>query len=291
MAGRRVLCGLVSLSQARRLRPGDQPTDPETLPHSPSSIDSTTARQSHSFGRQAERIQASPDPQEHPGAPVPTTRFPRLNVGPIITILRGDATTLVCNLRSDCGCKFRGGSTCGFRDSAGTCVEEQDVPCPVIERKSPDRRFTERGSRDVWTVGEGENDPVDRGCHSRALRCLASPASGGESPSENEVVKPWPGGTPGARGTDPEKDVDLDRLAAQTGVATGSAVVVCPGGGYAMLAVDHEGKQVAEWLNSLGVAAFVLKYRLEPRYHHPSILEDAGRAIRTVRSGGKKWEL
>ncbi len=71
--------------------------------------------------------------------------------------------------------------------------------------------------------------------------------------------------------------------------ATGSAVVVCPGGGYGMLADDHEGKQVAEWLNSLGVAAFVLKYRLGPRYHHPAMLQDAGRAIRTVRAGATRW--
>ncbi|MGC8640725.1 MAG: alpha/beta hydrolase, partial [Isosphaeraceae bacterium] len=66
-------------------------------------------------------------------------------------------------------------------------------------------------------------------------------------------------------------------------------VVVCPGGGYGMLAVDHEGKQVAQWLNSLGVAAFVLKYRLGPRYHHPAMLQDAARAIRTVRASGEKW--
>ncbi len=73
--------------------------------------------------------------------------------------------------------------------------------------------------------------------------------------------------------------------------ATGAAVVVCPGGGYGMLAVDHEGTQVAQWLNSLGVAAFVLKYRLGPRYHHPAMLHDASRAIRTVRAGASRWGL
>ena len=55
--------------------------------------------------------------------------------------------------------------------------------------------------------------------------------------------------------------------------------------------MDHEGKQVAEWLNSLGIAAFVLKYRLGPRYHHPAMLQDAGRAIRTVRAGAAHWGL
>jgi acetyl esterase/lipase len=48
--------------------------------------------------------------------------------------------------------------------------------------------------------------------------------------------------------------------------------------------MDHEGVQVAQWLNSQGIYAFVLKYRLGPRYHHPAMLQDAQRAIRTVRS-------
>ena len=117
-------------------------------------------------------------------------------------------------------------------------------------------------------------------------------ALGDEPSSDHEVLKLWPGGTPGAKGTDPDKDVPtLTVWLPKPEMATGSAVVICPGGGYGMLAVDHEGKQVAEWLNSLGVAGFVLKYRLGPRYHHPSMLQDAGRAIRTVRAGGKKWNV
>ncbi len=105
-----------------------------------------------------------------------------------------------------------------------------------------------------------------------------------------EVVPLWPKGVPGAKGDDPKLDIPtLTVWLPGPDVATGAAVVVCPGGGYGMLAVDHEGAQVAEWLNSLGVAAFVLKYRLGPRYHHPAMLDDAARAIRTVRAGGKKW--
>ena len=72
--------------------------------------------------------------------------------------------------------------------------------------------------------------------------------------------------------------------------ATGSAVVVCPGGGYGHLA-DHEGKPIAEWLNGLGVTAVVLKYRLAPAFHHPAMLEDAARAVRTVRSHGDDWQV
>ena len=73
--------------------------------------------------------------------------------------------------------------------------------------------------------------------------------------------------------------------------ATGASVVICPGGGYGALAIDHEGKQIAEWLNGVGIAGIVLKYRLGPRYHHPAMLQDAGRAIRTVRARAKEWSL
>ena len=111
-----------------------------------------------------------------------------------------------------------------------------------------------------------------------------------EPVTDHQVITLWPGGAPGAKGNDPEQDIPtLTAWLAPPENATGAAVVVCPGGGYGMLASDHEGKQVAEWLNSLGVSAFVLKYRLGPRYHHPAMLQDAGRAIRTVRALGQKW--
>jgi acetyl esterase/lipase len=55
--------------------------------------------------------------------------------------------------------------------------------------------------------------------------------------------------------------------------------------------MDHEGKQVAQWLNSQGVSAFVLRYRLGPKYHHPIMIDDARRAIRTVRSRAAEWQI
>jgi len=77
--------------------------------------------------------------------------------------------------------------------------------------------------------------------------------------------------------------------------ATGAAVVICPGGGYGRCVVDKEGHDVARWLNSIGVAGIVLKYRL-PRgqgyvYGHTVPLIDAQRAIRTVRHRAKEWNL
>jgi len=109
--------------------------------------------------------------------------------------------------------------------------------------------------------------------------------------AEPQMILLWPGGAPGAVGNE---DADRPTLTvylppADRAVPTG--VVVCPGGGYAKLAMDHEGRQVAEWLNSLGVAAFVLKYRLAPRYRHPAPLEDAKRALRLVRSRASEFRI
>jgi acetyl esterase/lipase len=92
----------------------------------------------------------------------------------------------------------------------------------------------------------------------------------------------WPSGAPSALG---ESDADKPSLTIYRAAnPNGTAVVICPGGGYGNLAMDHEGHQVARWLNGRGVSGFVLKYRLGPRYRHPVMLGDAQRAIRTVRA-------
>ena len=110
--------------------------------------------------------------------------------------------------------------------------------------------------------------------------------------AEPKVEPLWPEGAPGAKGTG-EGDVPTITISLPAAdQATGAAMVVCPGGGYGHLAVDHEGRQVAEWLNSIGVAAFVLKYRHSAAgYRHPVPLGDAQRAIRTVRSRAKEWKV
>ena len=92
----------------------------------------------------------------------------------------------------------------------------------------------------------------------------------------------WPEGAPGAVGTE---EVDKPSLTQYIpGNPNGAAVLVCPGGGYGALAMDHEGKQIAEWFNSFGVSAFILKYRLGPRYRNPAMLDDARRAMRMIRT-------
>jgi acetyl esterase/lipase len=73
--------------------------------------------------------------------------------------------------------------------------------------------------------------------------------------------------------------------------ATGAAMVICPGGGYGMLA-PHEGNDYALWLNQHGVTCFVLKYRLGSHgYRHPAMLQDAARAVRMVRAKAADWKI
>ena len=71
---------------------------------------------------------------------------------------------------------------------------------------------------------------------------------------------------------------------------TGAAVVICPGGAYWLLAIDHEGYDIARWFNSIGVAGIVLKYRCRD-FQHPIPMLDAQRAMRTVRYHAKDWGI
>lgn len=77
--------------------------------------------------------------------------------------------------------------------------------------------------------------------------------------------------------------------------STGRGVVICPGGGYTLLAYDWEGTDIAKWFNSKGIAAFVLKYRLPISdsvvIPNEAPLQDAKRAIRTVRANAEKWNV
>src|SRR5207237_9293173 len=67
--------------------------------------------------------------------------------------------------------------------------------------------------------------------------------------------------------------------------------VVVPCGGDCVLRRGHEGSDIANWLNGRGVTAFVLQYRLAPRYHHPAPLQDVQRALRLVRARAAEWNI
>src|SRR5215831_3669713 len=125
------------------------------------------------------------------------------------------------------------------------------------------------------------------------LVLVATTAQAQQSPAiaDGQLIRLWTGAAPGALGSD---EVDVPAMTVylpRTMTASTPAVVICPGGGYRNLASNHEGRQVASYFNSLGVAAFVLRYRLGPRYHHPIELGDAQRALRTLRSHAPQWQL
>jgi len=105
------------------------------------------------------------------------------------------------------------------------------------------------------------------------------------------VICLWQGAAPGALGNE-EKDIPtLTVTLPDSGKATGTAIVICPGGGYEHLA-DKEGADYARFLAMHGVTGFVLKYRLgSDGYRHPAMLDDVTRALRLVRSDAAAWKI
>lgn len=110
--------------------------------------------------------------------------------------------------------------------------------------------------------------------------------------AEPKVELLWPNGAPGAKGDAAADKPTLTFYPADPEKAVGTAVVICPGGGYGMLAVDHEGHAIAKWFNSMGVSGVILEYRHRGRgYGHTAPLDDAQRAIRTVRARAAEWKI
>lgn len=120
--------------------------------------------------------------------------------------------------------------------------------------------------------------------------------------SQDIMLKVWPNGAPNDNGMkQPEEKYDGVRVRnvseaemyvylPEKAINTGAAVVICPGGGYWIEAMDHEGYQIAEWLKSKGIAGIVLKYRL-PYGHHEIPSGDARQAMRIVRMNAEKWGI
>ena len=130
---------------------------------------------------------------------------------------------------------------------------------------------------------------------------LAAILAGGGLRAAEPVITIWPEGVPGLRADASAEKMDQGRLsnvheptltyfAAPAGRASGAAVIICPGGGYNILSWDKEGTEPAQWYNSLGVAAFVLKYRLR-EYGQPAPLRDVLRAVRLVRSRAAEFGI
>ncbi len=110
----------------------------------------------------------------------------------------------------------------------------------------------------------------------------------------------WPAGAPNSNGlTGTEEDLEGGRVANvikpsitvyKADKPNGMAIIMCPGGGYARLAMNHEGHDMAPWLNAQGITYIVLKYRM-PNGHYEVPLSDAEQAIRLVRQHAKEWNI
>ena len=120
-----------------------------------------------------------------------------------------------------------------------------------------------------------------------ALFCLLIAANAGSG----QGIPLWPAGAPNAVGAEPLDIPTITPFLASKEKSARAAMIVFPGGGYARLSDVKEGSDVAKWLNTLGINAFVVKYRLGMRYHQPNPLLDAARAIRTVRAKAEEWNI
>lgn len=119
--------------------------------------------------------------------------------------------------------------------------------------------------------------------------------------AQNTMELPlWPAGAPNSNGlSGAEERLDGGRVShVSTPSVTvykaekpnGMAIIMCPGGGYALLAMNHEGHDMAPWLNAQGITYIVLKYRM-PNGHYEVPLSDAEQAIRLVRRHAKEWNI
>ena len=111
----------------------------------------------------------------------------------------------------------------------------------------------------------------------------------------------WPEGVPGLRSDLPPEIDSKDSISVVTtptltpfllpaSSEPRPAVIICPGGGYSHLSIEKEGYAIARWLNSLGISAFVLKYRLK-EYGYPAPIRDGLQSMRLVRSRAEEWHL
>ena len=128
---------------------------------------------------------------------------------------------------------------------------------------------------------------------------LATAQSPTDQPPASPLVGPieylwpadqYPNGAPLAVGNEPADRPNLSLYLAP-GDGPHPAILVCPGGGYGTLATGHEGHAIGVFCQQHGISAFVLTYRIAPRYRHPAPLLDAQRALRTVRARAAEWRV
>ena len=149
----------------------------------------------------------------------------------------------------------------------------------------------------------------------KTLRALAvtlavlAPLHAADLPKDLPTAVPlWPQGAPGSesRAAEPEKveganvcnihNPTLTPYLPEASKATGTGVIICPGGGHSKLCLGHEGYALAEWFRERGIAAFVLKYRLAREKGSTYTIQDhamadARRALRLIRSRAADWQV
>ena len=101
----------------------------------------------------------------------------------------------------------------------------------------------------------------------------------------------WPNGAPGATGVSDEDKPALIPFIPDAAKRNGAAVLVVPGGGFTIRAVDHEGVLVAQWLKDHGITAFLLRYRLRPLYNNKDWLADGRRAMQYIRAHASEYNI
>jgi hypothetical protein len=101
----------------------------------------------------------------------------------------------------------------------------------------------------------------------------------------------WPNGAPGTTGTSDEDKPAIIPFFPEAGIRTSAAILVVPGGGFTIRAVDHEGVLVAQWLRKQGITAFVLRYRLRPLYDRNNWIEDGKRAMQYIRAHAAEYHI
>ncbi len=121
-----------------------------------------------------------------------------------------------------------------------------------------------------------------------ALLVTISAAFGQKLP---DPILLWPNGAPGATGTSDEDKPAIIPFIPETSKHNGAAVLVVPGGGFTIRAVDHEGVLVAQWLKNHGITAFLLRYRLQPIYTRIDWVKDGQRAIQYIRSHASEYNI
>lgn len=101
----------------------------------------------------------------------------------------------------------------------------------------------------------------------------------------------WPQGAPGATGNSDEDKPAIIPFIPDATIRNGTAVLVIPGGGFTIRAVDHEGVLVAQWLKSKGITAFLLRYRLRPLYDRNDWVKDGQRAMQYIRAHASEYRI